>query len=396
MLKIPTVLFFTEIMIDERMKNLNRKVLQKPFPIMLSAIMVFFLGALLRIAADLGTLHIMGYLLIAIAVLILTVVGNPIKKFEEQLKELGYTREILQTDLEKGISYENIDLGNQFLVSYGLFTKVIYFGDVLWTYLDDTLNIHIILKDNSEHVIPIENKWIGQDIAKQMEKAFPFILFGYHEEVAQLREENFEELKQLYTRKMFECVVKEELPAYAPYPSTRPNQEAQKPEPELQAPPYPSLPEIDLEEVMIPDNSLSEHFTELVTLSKTYPEEMNVTFHAPAKPKAIAAFEKKHKLTLPAELKDLLLISNGFSLDYDDFYGLEEIEYHLTNWGPLEEEGEEYIFIASVVGDGEEIVFSKKTGLIYWHDHGDFTEYGTLDAVLEERIDFQKDNLGVE
>ncbi len=378
------------------MNHINKKILKKPLPILLSAILLFLLGAILRIMTDSELLHILGYLLIAIAVLVLTVVGNPIKKFEEQLKELGYTREILQTDLEKGVSYENIDLGNQFLVSYGLFTKVIYFGDVLWTYLDDSLNIHIILKDNSEHVIPIENKWIGQDIAKQMEKAFPFILFGYHDEVAALREENFEDLKQLYTRKMLECVVKEDLPAYAPYPSTRPKEEAPTPEPEPQTPPYPQIPEIDLDAVKVPDNSLSEHFTELVTLSKTYPEEMNVTFHAPANPKAIAAFERKHKLTLPAELKDLLLISNGFSLDYDDFYGLEEIEYHLTNWGPLEEDGEEYIFIASVVGDGEEIVFSKKTGLIYWHDHGDFTEYGTLDAVLEERIDFQKDNLGVE
>lgn len=378
------------------MLELNKKILKKPLPIMLSAILIFFLGAMLRIMTDSGALHILGYLLIAIVVLILTVVGNPIKKFNEQLKELGYTREILQTDLEKGVSYENIDLGNQFLVSYGLFTKVIFFGDVLWTYLDDNPSIHMIMKDNTEHLIPVENLQIGQAIAKQMEKAFPFILFGYHEEVAKLREENFEDLKQLYTRKMFECVVKEELPKYAPYPSTRPKTEAPTPEPEPQTPPYPQIPEIDLDAVKVPDNSLSEHFTELVTLSKTYPEEMNVTFHAPAKPQAIAAFERKHKLTLPAELKDLLLISNGFSLDYDDFYGLEEIEYHLTNWGPLEEDGEEYIFIASVVGDGEEIVFSKKTGLIYWHDHGDLTEYGTLDAVLEERIDFQKDNLGVE
>lgn len=378
------------------MLALNKKILKKPLPIILSAIPVFLLGAILRIMTDSGLLHILGYLLIAIAVFVLTVVGNPIKKFKEQLNELGYTPEILKTDLEKGVSYENIDLGNQFLVSYGLFTKVIFFGDVLWTYLDDNSNIHMIMRDNREYVIPVENKWIGQDIAKQMEKAFPFILFGYHEEIANLRDENFEDLKQLYTRKMFECVVKEELPAYSPYPSTRPKQEASTPEPEPQTPPYPQIPEIDLEEVKVPDNSLSEHFTELVALCKAYPNDINVTFHAPAKPKAIAAFEKKHKLSLPAELKDLLLFSNGFSLAYDDFYGLEEMEYHLTNWGPLEEEGEEYIFIASVVGDGEEIVFSKKTGLIYWHDHGDFTEYGTLDAVLEERIDYLKDDLGVE
>jgi len=223
------------------MLELNKKILKKPLPIMLSAILIFFLGAMLRIMTDSGALHILGYLLIAIVVLILTVVGNPIKKFIEQLKELGYTREILQTDLEKGVSYENIDLGNQFLVSYGLFTKVIYFGDVLWTYLDEEPCIHMIMRDNRECVIPVENKWIGQDIAKQMEKAFPFILFGYHEEVGKLREENFEDLKQLYTRKMFECVVKEELPEYAPYPSTRPKQEGPKPAHEPQAPPYPRI-----------------------------------------------------------------------------------------------------------------------------------------------------------
>jgi len=62
----------------------------------------------------------------------------------------------------------------------------------------------------------------------------------------------------------------------------------------------------------------------------------------------------------------------------------------------MEEDGEEYIYIASVIADGEEIVFSKKTGTIYWHDHGDFTEYGTLGAVLKERIEYQKENLGAE
>lgn len=160
--------------------------------------------------------------------------------------------------------------------------------------------------------------------------------------------------------------MKKELPEYAPYPSTRPKAEVPKAEPEPQAPPYPRLPEIDLDEVKVPDNSLSEYFTELVALCKAYPKDMNVTFHAPANPQSITAFEKKHKLSLPAELKDLLLFSNGFSLAYDDFYGLEEI------------------------------VFSKKTGLIYWHDHGNFTEYSTLDAVLEERIEYQKEDLGVE
>lgn len=375
------------------MKDINKKILKKPLPIILSAIVIFLLGAFLRIMTEASPMHILGYLLIVIAVLILTVIGNPIRKFEQQLKELGYSREIVETDLAKGISYETIDLGTQFLVSYGLFTKVIFFGDVLWTYLDETPNVHMIRKDNKEILIPVENLQIGQAIAKQMEKAFPYILFGYLEEAAKLREENFEEFKQVYTRKMFECVVKEKLPEYEPYPSTRPKQNTHEPEQKSPKPAYPKIPEIDIEKVRIPDNSLSEIFTEMIQTCKNYPENINASFHAPAKAKDIASFEKKYQLSLPVELKDLLLFSNGFSLHFDDFYSLEEIEFLLNKYGPMEKEGEEYIFIASVIGDGEEIVFSKKTGQIYWHDHGEFTEYGTLDAVLEERLEFIKEDL---
>ena len=86
------------------MKVINKKILKKPLPIIRSAILVFLLGAILRIMTESVTLHILGYLLIAISVFLLTVIGNPIKKFNEQLIELGYTREILQTDLEKGVS----------------------------------------------------------------------------------------------------------------------------------------------------------------------------------------------------------------------------------------------------------------------------------------------------
>lgn len=245
----------------------------------------------------------------------------------------------------------------------------------------------MIMKDNKEILVPVANLQIGQAIAQQMEKAFPYILFGYLEDAAKLRKENFEEFKQLYTRKMFECVVKKELSEYEPYPSTRPKQNTYETEPKKPEPAYPKIPEIDIEQVKIPNNSLSEIFAKIIQLCKDFPKDVNTTFHVPAKAKDIASFEKKYQLSLPIELKDLLLFSNGFSLNFDDFYSLEEIEFLYNKYGPMEKEGEEYIFIASVVGDGEEIVFSKKTGLIYWHDHGEFTEYGTLDAVLKERLD---------
>ena len=378
------------------MTGIRFKILKKHLPFILAAILNLVIGVLLRFSGSPGTSHSFSKLFLFLGFMILLITGNPIGRFKKQLEALGYTLELLITDLKKGVSYKNMDLGTQFLVIYGIFPEIIFFGDVLWMYPDSDNRIHFVLKDEKETVVKVEDPLIGKCIAKQMEEAYPWILFGYHEEVAKLRENHFEDLKELYTRKMFECVVEERLPKHAPYPSNRPKPQEVKPESEPQIPPYPRLPKIALEDVKIPNNSLSEYFKELVELCKAYPEDIHTEFHAPTTAKEIQAFEKRNKLSLPAELKDLLLISNGFSLGYDAFHSLEEIEYQLKNWGPLEENEEEYIYIASVVGDGEEIVFSKKTGLIYWHDHGDFTEYGTLDAVLEERIEYQKENLGVE
>lgn len=378
------------------MTKLYIRILKKHLPFILAAILNLVIGVLLRFSGSPGTSHTLGKLFLFIGFMILLITGNPIGRFKKQLEALGYTLELLVTDLKKGVSYKNMDLGTQFLVIYGIFPEIIFFGDVLWMYPDSDNRLHFVLKDGRETTVKAEDPLIGKCIAKQMEEAYPWILFGYHEEVAKLRGNNFEDLKELYTRKMFECVVEERLPKHAPYPSNRPKPQEAKPESEPQIPPYPRLPKIALEDVKIPNNSLGKYFKELVELCQAYPEDIHAEFHAPATAKEIHGFEKRNKLSLPAELKDLLLISNGFSMGYDAFHSLEEIEYQLKNWGPLEENEEEYIYIASVVGDGEEIVFSRKTGLIYWHDHGDFTEYGTLDAVLEERIEYQKENLGVE
>lgn len=382
------------------MTKLYFKILKKQLPFLLLAILNLVLGAYLRFWGASDSTCSLGYLFLVLGVMLLLIIGNPISRFKKMLKALGYTIEILVTDLGKGVSYKNMDVGTQFLVKYGHFPEIIFFGDVLWTYLDSDNYMHFILKDDIETMIKVEDPLTGKCIAKQMEEAYPWILFGYVEDIAKLRDGNFEELEQLYTRKMFECVAEGNLPQNSPYPSNRPKPDAAKDTQTKQEPLLklcPELQEIPPEDVNIPaDNSLREYFTELITLCKAYPKDINVTFYAPAKVKDITSFEKRFKLTLPSQLKDLLLISNGFSLGYDDFYSLEEIEYDIKNWDPFEEDGEEYIPIASVVGDGEDIVFSKNTGLIYWHDHGEFTEYGTLDAVLEERIAYQKEDLGAE
>lgn len=382
------------------MKQIRHKILKKTVPVILPAILMLMLGVYLRIVTDSSILRILSFLMIAITVMVLSVLGNPISKFEKQLEQLGYTTEILATDLGKGVSYGNIDLGTQFLVNYGVFTKIISFQDVLWTYLDTANLLHFITKDNIEYTVSVESKEIALSIVKQMEKGCPWILFGYLEEVAQLRETDFEELKELYTGKLLECVVQHKLPENPLYPLNRPTQDVAK-ESESSTepfkPPYPVQQAMEIQNVRVPDSSLSEYFTKLVQLCKDYPEEIHGNFYAPAKSKEITAFEKRNKLSLPAQLKDLLLFSNGFSLKYDDYYSLQKIEYALQSWGPLKDVSEaEYIMIASVVGDGENIVFSKETGIIYWEDHGEFTEYGTLDKVLYERLEFIEEDLGVE
>lgn len=359
---------------------------------MLAVVILFVLSLLMRLYADTALIRILSYLSILTAVTINIIAGSPLSRFKKQLDKLGYTEEVLITDLQKGFSCKNIDVGTQFLVSYGVFTKITSFGEVLWVYIDSACKMHFIMKDNRELLIPVEDFQTGKSIVKQMEKAYPWILFGYREEVDKLRNDNFEELKQLYTRKMFQCVVDGELPENPPYPSSKPKSQPAEPEKKETVPPYPRLTKIALEDVKIPDSSLSEYFTELVQLCREHSDEINSEFHAPAKARDIFAFEKRNRLSLPSQLKELLMFSNGFSLNYDSFYSLEEIEYHHKNWGTItDESGAEYIIIANVIGDGEDIVFSKETGIVYWEDHGEFTEYGDIGNVLEDRIESAED-----
>lgn len=375
---------------------MKKKILKKALPVLLAAAVMLVLGLVLR----LGTESVLGkgasYMLVLAAVVMFTVVGNPFEKVRKQLEEPGYTQEILESDLEKGFSCKNMDVGTQFLVSYGLFTKIIPFGDVLWMYIDTESVLHFIMKDKRELLAKAESPEEGGMIAKQMEKSYPWIIFGYLEEIEKLKNENFDDLEQLYKRKMFQCVVDGKLPESYPYPSSKPKQEEPKQE-EEKAVPYPEIPEIGLDDVRIPDSGLSDYFREMTELCREYGSEFSYTFHAPVREKDIIVFEKRHRLKLPKELKELLMFSNGFSLDYDDFYGLEEISFHFDSWGALkDDDGNEYIMIADVVGDGESIVFSRETGVFYWEDHGEFTEYGGIGDVLEDRIEFLKDMIGAE
>lgn len=376
---------------------MKRKIIRKTLPVTLAVVILIILSLLIRLSAYTALTIILSYLLMLAAVTLNIIAGSPFSIVKKQLEERGYTEEVLQTDLQKGFSCKNIDVGTQFLVSYGVFTKIISFGDVLWVYIDSACKMHFILKDNRELLIPVEDFQTGKSIVKQMEKAYPWILFGYRDEIEQLRNDNFEDLKQLYTRKMFQCVVDGKLPENHPYPSNKPKSQPAEPEKKDTAPPYPQIPELPLENVKVPDNSLNDYFKELTELCRNYPDELNYTFHAPVREKDITAFEKRNKLKLPQQLKELFMFSDGFSFNYDNFYSLEEIEYHYNNWGPLTDEtGEEYIIIADVVGDGEDIVFSVKTGIIYWEDHGEFTEYGDIGNVLEDRIESAKDFIGDE
>lgn len=377
------------------MDSIHKKIRRKLFPLILVSVLLLISGFMIRLSSDAMIVRISSYLIAAAAIVMITIIGNPEKKLKSRLEELGYTDEILISDLAKGFSCGNIDVGTQFLLSYGMFTKLIFFGDVVWTYADSSMLLHFIMKDNTEVTVRVENAADAHAIAKQMEKAYPWILFGYREEIEKLRTENPADLEQLYTRKMFQCVIDGELPENSPYPSNKPR--PQEPEKKETAPPYPRLPETELENITIPDSSLSGYFAEIIRLCKEYPDELNCTFHAAAKKKDISAFENIYKLKLPSQLKELLMFSNGFSLSYDDFFGLEEIGYYFNNWGALkDDDGNEYIMIANVVGDGESIVFEKESGVFFWEDHGDFTEYGDISDILEERIEFIKDFIGVE
>ena len=170
--------------------------------------------------------------------------------------------------------------------------------------------------------------------------------------------------------------------------------------PSPQPEPVPSEPAfiwpdpIDVSEIAIPDDlPFREEIELLLYLSQTFPDQLQIDFYTPLSNTSIAMFEERTGIRLPEEVKALYRFSNGLDIDSQTllFEPLElvEKEYNMgyCDWAK-EGDANDYLLLGSVIGDGQYLGLHKASGHIFWHDHGDMTDYDTVQNLLHWAIEF--------
>lgn len=132
----------------------------------------------------------------------------------------------------------------------------------------------------------------------------------------------------------------------------------------------------------IPNNSLTEEIKEIVELSKKLEKEYDFEYAPPATEEEISAWESEHGITIPETYKDWLRFSNGSVIKNQlaVFWGIKMIgssDQFLPN---------DLVSIGELIGDGEYLCFSKKTGKIVRYNHGDTEVCDDLKCLLTYTI----------
>lgn len=133
----------------------------------------------------------------------------------------------------------------------------------------------------------------------------------------------------------------------------------------------------------IPNNGLKKEITEIIQLSKLLEEEYTFKYSFPATKEEIKMWEEQYNITIPESLKNWLLFSNGSDIRQ----GL-MITYSLSGFIiNCDNISEDIVIVGEVIGDGEYIGFSKKTGKVLWIDHGKIKEFEKFNSVLDLIMD---------
>jgi len=141
----------------------------------------------------------------------------------------------------------------------------------------------------------------------------------------------------------------------------------------------------------IPENSLINEIKEIINLAIRLDGIKRFAFNYPAIDSQIIEVEKTINYTLPDEYKDFLKFSNGITLNNftADFYTIDEI---VSTYNVEKEESfpEDYIIIADIIGDGEILCFSGRSGKFVMCFGCEERIFDTFKAFLKYIIKFIK------
>ena len=135
----------------------------------------------------------------------------------------------------------------------------------------------------------------------------------------------------------------------------------------------------------IPNNSLTEEIKEIVNLCEELKEDYgddSSWFKPPATDEEIIALEVKHEIKIPESYKDWLRFTDSCQIRnlLARLFGVQEMRVNVEHYP------EDYVIIGSIIGDGEDICFSKTTGEIICFSNEQIDEYNDFKVFLNNTI----------
>lgn len=132
----------------------------------------------------------------------------------------------------------------------------------------------------------------------------------------------------------------------------------------------------------IPNNSLTDEIKEIVRLSQQLEDDYDFEYDPPITEEELTLWENKHKIIIPESVKDWLRFS-GYSNICSELVIIKgvnsfEVECELIS--------SDLVIIGEVIGDGEFLCFSKKTGEIIRENHGEITNFKSLKNFLTNTV----------
>lgn len=187
----------------------------------------------------------------------------------------------------------------------------------------------------------------------------------------------------------FQELLKETEPPkpQTPAPSPKPSPPPKPAEPP--APRYIPPKEQDLALAVVPfGEEFSEAMDLLVYLGRNYPDEVRLRLYEPVSESELQDFEEQYRIPFTKELRALYRFTDGFSLIWGhmEIDPLRMVRQNLANeyeWGDTKH----YVWIGSLIGDGEMILYDLDTQHIVTNDHGEETEFDTLTELIDYVIE---------
>ena len=131
------------------------------------------------------------------------------------------------------------------------------------------------------------------------------------------------------------------------------------------------------------DSSIKHEIEEILEIKDELEDEGEFEFNNPTNDVEIERWEKQNNIIIPEQYKDWLKFSNGSKID-GEFAVFFEVDRLIVN---KDEFDEPIVIIGSMVGDGEILAFSIKTGEILKILDGRVRKFETFQKYLQFLID---------